>query len=90
MGKLQLLKLLDNKIELFEQASNQLMQEFTELREFVQILSNYSEKKIIHDQILDNLTIRDLVMSEWEKVIKIKISLIEEQATLLDTLTNFD
>jgi hypothetical protein len=87
-GKLQLVKHIDLKINFWEKLNDNLSQDFFSLRKYYLSLPKSQEKSKVRKEYREILDIQKIVLQEWEKVIKIKQSLLQEQAYLNSIYNN--
>ena len=87
-GKLQLVKHIDLKINFWEKLNDNLSQDFFSLRKYYLSLPKSQEKGKVRKEYREILDIQKIVLQEWEKVIKIKQSLLQEQAYLNSIYNN--
>ncbi len=87
-GKLQLVKHIDLKINFWEKLNDNLSKDFFSLRKYYLSLPKSQEKSKVRKKYREILDIQKIVLQEWEKVIKIKQSLLQEQAYLNSIYNN--
>jgi hypothetical protein len=88
-GQLQLIKHINAKINFFQKLNNEFSKKYDLLRQYYLSLPKGEKRISVREEGLEILQFQKFVLQEWEKVIEIKKSLLNEQETLLVICSNF-
>ena len=81
-GQLQLIKHINAKINFFEKLNKEFSLKYDLLRKYYLSLPKGLERISAREEGLEILEFQKFILQEWENVIKIKQSLLNERETL--------
>ena len=87
-GQLQLIKHINAKIDFFEKLNNEFSLKYDLLRKDYLLLPKGLERISAREESLEILQFQKHILQEWEKVIEIKQSLLNERETLFVIRSN--
>ena len=87
-GQLQLIKHINAKINFFEKLNKEFSLKYDLLRKYYLSLPKGLERISAREEGLEILEFQKFILQEWENVIKIKQSLLNERETLFVIRSN--
>ena len=87
-GQLQLIKHINSKINFFEKLNKEFSLKYDLLRKYYLSLPKGLERISAREEGLEILEFQKFILQEWENVIKIKQSLLNERETLFVIRSN--